>query len=279
MFDFIHAVQMNFESSQLDKENAHFVLADMVIASAELIKTRYVMENSDILSPYDTAMANGTAARFIPTHQRHASAAPSTKAGGSDGLVLRNRLASAVIRINNQSVTSSNIRSFEDRSNTNSLQTHRDSFLENNNSYSMTEHDGAGGARGSIVSGSFKKFQNRLRTSLSTSSLNSLMKMSSMNNKENLIIAMNRQIFDRNSRTSVDTLVFDTSQQHWLLTNDTVNGNSTASGNSELFDLSIESTSDGVNIVHDNSKEKTGAELKESLVLAESSFDKSGNLL
>jgi hypothetical protein len=258
IFDFIHAVQMNCESSQLDKENAHFVLADMAISSIELIKTQHAIENSEILTP-QLAISNGTPAFFIPNHQRHASAAASTSAGG---LMLRNRLASAAIRINNQSVTSSNIRSFEDRSNTNSLQTNRDSFRDDSFGASGTNRD----SRASIVSGSLKRFQNRLRSSFSTSSLNSLMRVNS-NNKENLIITMNRKIFDRNSRTSIDTLVFksndtDTLQKsdaeakrkHWLLTNETVN-KSTASGNSDLFELSIESTSDGVNVSHNKTNE------------------------
>lgn len=39
IFDLIHGVQINCECSPLDKENSHFVIADLAIAAIELIKT------------------------------------------------------------------------------------------------------------------------------------------------------------------------------------------------------------------------------------------------
>jgi hypothetical protein len=49
IFDLIHGVQINCECSPLDKENSHFVIADMAIAALELIKTQKQM-NDDIVS-------------------------------------------------------------------------------------------------------------------------------------------------------------------------------------------------------------------------------------
>lgn len=39
IFDLIHGVQINCEVSPLDKENSHFVIADLAIAAVEMIKT------------------------------------------------------------------------------------------------------------------------------------------------------------------------------------------------------------------------------------------------
>lgn len=39
IFDLIHGVQINCECSPLDKENSHFVIADLAIAAMELVKT------------------------------------------------------------------------------------------------------------------------------------------------------------------------------------------------------------------------------------------------
>jgi hypothetical protein len=276
IFDFIHAVQINFESSQLDKENAHFVLADLAIASAELVKTEHWLEADEaeeLLASFITNNANGmptavatAAVNFIPMHKRHGSAAASTIAGPS----VRTRLASAAIRINNQSVTSSNIRSFEDRSHANSLAaTTANRTTDDSDSFS----DHGGGARdrskkrNSVLSGSLKRFQNRLRTSFSTSSLSAApgwrpslhqqitvtnATAAASNNKENLILSLNRKFF--NSRASIDTLIFQSNDNSggggsaaaearradWLSTNETVN-QSAHSGNSYLFDLSTES--------------------------------------
>ena len=39
VFDFIHSQQINLECSQLDKENSHFIIADISIGAFELMKT------------------------------------------------------------------------------------------------------------------------------------------------------------------------------------------------------------------------------------------------
>ncbi len=45
VFDFIHSQQINLECSQLDKENSHFIIADIAIASFELLKTQRLAES------------------------------------------------------------------------------------------------------------------------------------------------------------------------------------------------------------------------------------------
>lgn len=48
IFDLIHGVQINCECSPLDKENSHFVIADLAIAAIELIKTSHQQRKATI---------------------------------------------------------------------------------------------------------------------------------------------------------------------------------------------------------------------------------------
>jgi len=48
VFDFIHSQQINCDCNQVDKENSHFIIADITIAAFELIKTQELDDLNDL---------------------------------------------------------------------------------------------------------------------------------------------------------------------------------------------------------------------------------------
>jgi hypothetical protein len=94
ILDLIHAVQINCECSPLDKENSHFIMADLTIAAIELMKTQQLEDELFDEDKFSLNKAN-------------------------DPMAHVNR--SNYIRINNKSVSSSNIISSLDNSASNSF--------------------------------------------------------------------------------------------------------------------------------------------------------------
>lgn len=201
IFDFIHSVQINCESSQLDKENSHFVLADVAMSAAELINTHHLLQKSaDQVYPITTTAANSRP--------------------------MLSRMTSSAVMINNESVPSDNMRSFEDPSSQSS------SFVQ----HMTPENNVPLRFRSSIVNHK----ANTLRPSLSLSNLSSANKSeesaSSMDDGKGKL---------SKSKTSMDTIIVKEEEedddekravrrQHWLMTNSKVNSNSC------MFELSTE---------------------------------------
>lgn len=69
VFDLIHSVQINCECSPLDKENSHFIIADMAMAANELIKSKKEFNTLEPGKKYPTSssirIANETSFRTI----------------------------------------------------------------------------------------------------------------------------------------------------------------------------------------------------------------------
>ena len=70
VFDFIHSQQINLECSQLDKENSHFIIADISIAAFELIKSQELAEQTKDQAESDPS---GGYLKPIANKIRHAS--------------------------------------------------------------------------------------------------------------------------------------------------------------------------------------------------------------
>ena len=272
---------MNCESNQLDKENAHFVLADLAIASAELIKTEHMLlapyEQSSLFPPHLLQFLDSTASSqallLSSSNRQHSRLAAK-------------RISSASIKINNQSISSSIIRSFDDNTSTTAT-----SFIANQdtpdftsatllNSFSQqTSREASSPANSATPPVTLRKNNERLvRNSFSMSNLNALVfgaghsaaaarNNNRLDNIKDILVASRRQKFEK-SRSSIDTLVLATENNHklqlralhntnsqdssedgsefkrkqWLNTNKSVN---TQINNSFLFELSTESAKSG----------------------------------
>ena len=98
ILDLIHAVQINCECSPLDKENSHFIMCDLTIAANELMKTQEIEDNLD----YETIQLTKSRPTHLNTHTSKA------------------QHGSTSIKINDKSITSSNLFSSFDNSVSNS---------------------------------------------------------------------------------------------------------------------------------------------------------------
>ncbi len=108
ILDLIHAVQINSECSPLDKENSHFIMCDLTIAANELMKTQELELDNELEFSHDAAANKTNKAKppIVTTVNNRQSKLMGTNS----------------IRINDKSVSSSNLfTSFDQSSISNSL--------------------------------------------------------------------------------------------------------------------------------------------------------------
>ena len=182
VFDFIHSVQLNFESSQLDKENSHFIIADLAIASNELIKTQKLLTEANYF-PYSNDSSNQNYPISI------------------------NRVVSNAIKINNQSISSSHIKSLEDRSLANSFimrESPSDNLVFNSNFVSPNENNLSSQERKKSLTKSEKK---HMKMSQSLSTFNSRPFLNLNQNTINTKIDENKVLKLNKSISSIDTVI------------------------------------------------------------------------
>ena len=92
-------MQINCECSPLDKENSHFIMCDLTIAANELMKTQEIEDDLDIFELKNNTFQSSSKNRFLNSN---------IKVGSSS------------IKINNKSISSSNLYSSLNSSVTNS---------------------------------------------------------------------------------------------------------------------------------------------------------------
>ena len=108
ILDLIHAVQINCECSPLDKENSHFIMCDLTIAANELMKTQELDldKELELLFTIDANKSNKKQPPHIITNATNYK----SKLIGTNS-----------IKINNKSISSSNLFSSFESSISNSL--------------------------------------------------------------------------------------------------------------------------------------------------------------
>ena len=143
IFDFIHSVQLQSECSQLDKENSHFIMADLAIASNELIKTNELFDEFSYLDSQPNRSANKSSSIRIKLNDRTFS---SSMNDSFEGTTRSSSLTSNIynsgspgqalfIIDENKSISSGNDLN-EDNSNTNDeTKLKRDNWSKNHNKF------------------------------------------------------------------------------------------------------------------------------------------------
>lgn len=110
ILDLIHAVQINCECSPLDKENSHFIMCDLTIAANELMKTQYLDYGKEFEQLTLLEANKMSKKQHPPQHMTSHMTNFQSKLVGTNS-----------IKINNKSVSSSNLFSSFESSISNSL--------------------------------------------------------------------------------------------------------------------------------------------------------------